>query len=166
MQRYEQDRVVLLEDLLRSVAVMHVEVDDRDASDAVRLQRACSDRDVVEDAETHRTFAEGVMARRPHEREPAAARRFDCGASCEEGRFGRRRARWGVEVEPRLLANCKNAVYMYSRVTPKHFFQLGRPSLVPVGEFLQQQRQPFRNLGVVTRRMQPRELRVREDVDR
>jgi hypothetical protein len=43
--------------------VVDVEIDDRDALEAVRLQRMRSaDRDAVEDAEAHRAPALGVMA--------------------------------------------------------------------------------------------------------
>ncbi len=54
--------LVVLEDVLGAVAVMHVEVDDRHALQAVRLNRVpCGDRDVVEDAKSHRPRAAGVM---------------------------------------------------------------------------------------------------------
>ena len=55
------------EDVLGAVAVMHVEVDDRDALESVRLQRVRgADRDVVEEAEAHRAPPLGVVARRAH----------------------------------------------------------------------------------------------------
>jgi hypothetical protein len=62
--RGHQDVLVVLENVLGAVAVMHVEVDDRHALDAMRLQRvARRDGDVVEDAKPHRPRAAGVVAR-------------------------------------------------------------------------------------------------------
>ena len=53
------------EDVLRAVAVMDVEIDDRDAVDAVLLLGvARGDGDVVEQAEAHRPRGLGVMAGR------------------------------------------------------------------------------------------------------
>ena len=40
---------------------MHVEIDDRDAVDAPRLQHADCDRDIVERAEAFAVVREGVM---------------------------------------------------------------------------------------------------------
>ena len=57
--------LVALEDLLGAVAVVHVEIDDRDSVQTVRFDRVTRcDRDVVEDAEAHRARTAGVMARR------------------------------------------------------------------------------------------------------
>ena len=54
---------------LRAVAVVDVPVDDRDPSDVVRGDRVHrGERDVGEDAETHRPIGLGVMAGRAHER--------------------------------------------------------------------------------------------------
>ena len=66
----EQVRIIP-EDVLRSVPVMNVEVDDRDPAHALSLQRACRDRDVVEQAEAHRVRRHGVMTGRPHREERA-----------------------------------------------------------------------------------------------
>ena len=61
----EEDGRVVLEAGLRAVAVVDVEVDDRDAPDAVvALQVAGGDRDVGEEAESHRPVGLGVVARR------------------------------------------------------------------------------------------------------
>ena len=55
------------EDVLRAVAVMHVEIDDRGALDAVALLRmARGDGGVVEQAEAHRPRGLGMMAGRAH----------------------------------------------------------------------------------------------------
>ena len=58
------------EDVLRAVAVVDVEVDDRDALDAVRgLGVARGDRGVVEEAEAHRRRRFGVVAGRTRRHE-------------------------------------------------------------------------------------------------
>ncbi len=50
----EQHPIVVEEDVLGAVAVVHVEVEDRDPADAVRFQRVRrSGRDVVEQAKAH-----------------------------------------------------------------------------------------------------------------
>jgi hypothetical protein len=104
VQGHVEDGVVREEDVLRPVAVVDVEVDDRDAADAVRLERARGDRDVVEDAEAHRVALRRVVAGRPHEREAAAARGLDRCADGEERRLPRRLARRRVGVEPRTAS--------------------------------------------------------------
>jgi len=58
---------------LGAVAVVHVPVHDRDATQAAHpLGMARADRHVVEKAETHGAVAERVMARRPHSTERVA----------------------------------------------------------------------------------------------
>ena len=60
----EQARIVL-EDVLRAIAVMHVEIDHRDAGDAMDLPRLLgADGDIVEQAEAHRLGGLGVVAGR------------------------------------------------------------------------------------------------------
>ena len=55
------------EDVLRAVAVMHVEIDHGGALDAVfALRMARGDRGIVEEAEAHRRRFLGVMAGRAH----------------------------------------------------------------------------------------------------
>src|SRR4051795_5269210 len=59
----EQTRIVL-EDVLRAVAVVNVEIDHRDAGNAMDLPRLLRpDRDIVEQAEAHGLGRFGVMAR-------------------------------------------------------------------------------------------------------
>ena len=54
-----------MKDILRAVAVMHIEIEYRDALQAVLLQRVSRPhRDVVEDAEPHRLPAFRVMSGR------------------------------------------------------------------------------------------------------
>ena len=85
------------EDVLRAVAVVDVEIDDRDALDAVgRLGVARGDRGVVEEAEAHRRRRLGVMAGRPRGDEgvvDAPAHHF----VDREGRAARRAQR-GLQV--------------------------------------------------------------------
>ena len=55
---HHQHALVVLEDVLGAVAVVHVEVDDRDALEAVRFERVRrGDGDVVEEAEAHGAIA-------------------------------------------------------------------------------------------------------------
>jgi hypothetical protein len=68
VRRHVEDARVVLEEMLRAVAVMQVPVDDADAADTRRAQRRRGDGNVVEEAETHRARVLGVMARRTHER--------------------------------------------------------------------------------------------------
>ena len=84
MQRDEQHAVVLPEDLLRAVAVMHVVVDDRHAADAMLgLHVTGSDGDVVDETEAHRRPGPGVMPRRPHQGEGAGLGGLDRNAGGE-----------------------------------------------------------------------------------
>ena len=66
-RRHHQHAGIALEDVLGAVAVVDVEVDDRDAFEAVRLEGVRgADGDVVEEAEAHRAAALGVVPGRPH----------------------------------------------------------------------------------------------------
>ena len=97
----EEHRVVVAEDRVRPVAVMHVPVDDRDTFDAeLPLCDARRNGDVVEDAEAHRALPQRVMPRRAHEREAAVERRLDRGAGGEHRGLVRRVGRHRVVVEP------------------------------------------------------------------
>ena len=65
MGRAEQHRLVRPENLLRAIAVMHVEIDDGDSLDAVgRLGVTGGDGDIIDEAEAHGIARAGVMARR------------------------------------------------------------------------------------------------------
>ena len=101
VERDEEDAVVVAEDRVGAVAVVDVEVDDRDPVETeALLSRARRHRDVVEDAEAHRAPREGVVARRADEREPAAQRRLDRGPRRERRSLERRRGADRVRVEP------------------------------------------------------------------
>src|SRR5581483_6189096 len=73
------------------------------------LRGARRDRDVVEDAEAHRAVAQGVVAGRAHEREPAPERGLDRRARGERGRLVGRVGRNGVAVEPQPRLEVANA---------------------------------------------------------
>ncbi len=71
-----QHALVVGEDVLGAVAVMDVEVDDRDALEAVHVERAARrDGDVVDEAEAHRARARRVMAGRTGRCRTRCARR-------------------------------------------------------------------------------------------
>mmetsp|Transcript_8578 Transcript_8578/g.23243 ORF Transcript_8578/g.23243 Transcript_8578/m.23243 type:complete len:244 (-) Transcript_8578:316-1047(-) len=71
MRRHEKHRVVVVKDVLRAVAMVHVKVDDGDALDhvAIRLLNVarCHGR-VVYDAKSHRPRRARVMTRRTDQR--------------------------------------------------------------------------------------------------
>ncbi|KGX96322.1 hypothetical protein Y023_5101 [Burkholderia pseudomallei A79D] len=113
VQRHEQYRRIVVERLLRAVAVMHVPVDDRHPLDAVRgLRMARRDRDVVVVAVAHREIGARMVARRPDQRIRLPKRprhhRIDSRArgARREPRdvFGRRAARRVVAEPHHLLA--------------------------------------------------------------
>ncbi len=71
--RAQHDARIVVEGVLRAVAVVHVEVEDRDALRAMRLDRVHgADGDVVEDAEAHRARRRRVMPGRAHRAERGA----------------------------------------------------------------------------------------------
>ncbi|MPL86073.1 hypothetical protein SDC9_32049 [bioreactor metagenome] len=81
MQRDRQHVVTFVEDALRAVAVMHVDVEDRRAM-AARAQILGRDAAVVEEAEPARDLAIGMMARGARQRiGPARARQDLVGAT-------------------------------------------------------------------------------------
>ena len=54
--------------MLRSIAVMNIEIDDCHPTGTAAIKRILSpDRDIVYEAEPHRVLAFGMMARRPSE---------------------------------------------------------------------------------------------------
>lgn len=74
VDREVEHAAVLVEHLLRAVAVVHVPVDDQHLADLGQPlpQQPRRDRDGVEEAEAHRLVGLGVVAGRPHHREPVA----------------------------------------------------------------------------------------------
>ena len=61
VHREGEDARIGLEDERGAVAVMHVQIDDGDALDAVRLQDADRDGDIVERTEPFAVVREGVV---------------------------------------------------------------------------------------------------------
>ena len=76
------------ENILGAVAVVHVEIHNRNALDPAcqRVRRA--DGDMVEQAETHRRVARRVMAGRAHRAERARGSAVDCCIDCRAHRAG------------------------------------------------------------------------------
>jgi len=61
---------VLLDDVFRAIAMVHIEVDDRDALQAPGIERmAGGNGNIVEEAETHRACMLGMVAGRTHRTE-------------------------------------------------------------------------------------------------
>ncbi len=73
VQRAEQHPRIVPEDVLRAVAVMHVEVDDRHAREPAAQRRLRRHGDVVQETEAHAGVARGVVARRTEQRDPEPA---------------------------------------------------------------------------------------------
>src|SRR6185437_13061212 len=70
MHGQESDAGIVLHQRLRTIAVMHVPVDDQDPIEVVDLASVVrAQRDASEDAETHRAVADCVVTGRPNARE-------------------------------------------------------------------------------------------------
>ena len=65
---------ILVEDRLRPVAVVHVDIDNGDALEASGEHRGRGDGNIVEKAEAHRAIRFGVVTRRAHQGEGRLAR--------------------------------------------------------------------------------------------
>ena len=64
---YHHDPIIARKYILRAIAMVHVEIDDRDAFKPVDNKGMSStDGNVVEETEPHRLPAAGMMSRRPH----------------------------------------------------------------------------------------------------
>ena len=87
-RRNHQHARIVGEDRLGAVAVMDVEIDDRHAFEAVRQRVRGADGDVVEQAESHRAVALGVVSGRTHraERVAAFARQHEIGRQHDRAR--------------------------------------------------------------------------------
>ena len=102
VQGGEEDGVVVAKDLLGAVAVVDVEVDDRDTRKAeLGLGVAGGDGDVVDEAEAHRAVGERVVPGRPDERERLPVDRLERDPRGQRGRFPRRLGADRVGVEQR-----------------------------------------------------------------
>ena len=166
VQRYEENRVVVPEDRLGPVAVVHVEIDDRDAAKPeLELSVTRGDGGVREDAEAHRPVEERVMARWPDEREPAVLDGLDRTAGRKHGRLEGRRAciRVGVEqhvdLQPLDRSNVLGVVHAFE-LLPRR----GAPG-AEVRKALVEQGDPLRALDVgIVRRMEPLERRMADQL--
>ena len=68
--RTKHDTIILMENIFRTVAVMHIEVKNRHAIQPVRIQRVDrADGDVIEYAESHRAIDGGMVPTWPHRTE-------------------------------------------------------------------------------------------------
>ena len=167
MQRDEEHGVVVPEHCLCAVAVMHVEVDDRDAFEPEpTLRRTRRDRDVVEHAEAHGALGQSVMPGRSHEREASVQRGLDRRTGRECRRLPRRLGGDGVVVEPLRSVECAHARDVLVGVAGAKLVLARRPTLGPARKMLQQHAEPLGSLRVVTRRVQARKRRMRQEVDR
>ena len=72
MCREEMNLAVLVEDVLRAVAVMHVPIDDQNSPQPVRLSLSRRNRDAVEQTKTHRIVGQCVMPRGADEAQRSA----------------------------------------------------------------------------------------------
>ena len=146
---------------------MHVVVDDRDALEAeLALRDARGDRDVVEEAEAHRAVAQRVMSRRSYECEAALQRRFDRRSGRERRCLERRLRPNGVGGEPREAVEPADARDVLCAVAEQQLIVGCRATLGPVREVLEQDGEPLLRFGVCARRVEVRERRVGQDVDR
>ena len=68
MRQYVVHRRILVVHGLRAIAVVHVDVYNRDPFEAASAHRGSGDSNVVEEAEAHRPVRLGVVARRTHQR--------------------------------------------------------------------------------------------------
>ena len=71
MQRDKQHMRVVVERILRAVAVMHVPIDDRDAFQAARARGGRCKRHVVQQAKAHARARHSVVTGWPEQREAA-----------------------------------------------------------------------------------------------
>ena len=166
MERHEEDRVVVPEDLLGPVPVVDVPVDDRHAPGAeLRLREPCRDRHVVEEAEAHGVARPRVVARRADEREALAANRLDRCSRREQRRLVARLGGDGVGVEPDRAVERADQLDIGRRVAALEVGRGGRRGLDDL-EGVQERGEPLRRLGVAERGVQARERRVAYAVDR
>ena len=145
--------------------MVNVPVDDRDPLEPeLGLRVARRDRHVVEQAEAHRSARQRVVAGRADEREPAALRRVDRAARCEQRRFPARLRRDGIRVEQRPDLDRLEPVEVRRLVAAFDLLARRRPAL-DVLECVEQHRQPLPRLDVRLGRMELRERRVAYELD-
>src|SRR5262249_35148223 len=69
VDREVEDVRIVPEDVLGAIAVVNVPVEDRDPGGALGARGGRGDRDVVEQAESHRAIARGVVTGRAYDRD-------------------------------------------------------------------------------------------------
>ena len=168
VRRGIEERRLRLDDGLRSLAVMNVEVDDRHTFDGKRgLRMPRTDRDVVEEAEAAGDVRRRVMARRPDGGKGRPGRTaenpVDCGhdGACRvAGSVGAAGTHHRVGVDMDQLTggrpNAQNGIDIAPRMDARQLFDggFGGHEAFQAGEFLVGQdgrdcAQPVRSLGVV-----------------
>ena len=103
---------------------------------------------------------------RAHEREAAAESGLDRRAGRERRRLPRRLGADGVVVEPLRRVERAHSRDVLGGVAGAQLVLVRRAALGPVREVLQQHGDPLGPLRVVAGRVQARERRVRQEVDR
>jgi hypothetical protein len=162
VERDEEDGVVAPEECLGAVAVMDIEVDDRDPLQAELLLRVPRrDGDVVQEAEAHRAAGESVMPGRPDERESASVDGFERDPGRERRRPPGRLRGDGVRVE------LDGPVDSLQQLQVGGFVHANELLLrrLPLDRLSVQHEQPVLPLGMVARRVQLREHRIGQEVD-
>ena len=105
--RHHQDTMIAGKNFLGAVAVVHIEIGDRDARQSMRGESVrCADRDVVEQAKAHRSRPLGVVSGRAHRAKCSVAPSrhhevdgFDDGTRSMKCRFERMRIERRVGID-------------------------------------------------------------------
>ena len=164
VHRDEEHRRVRSKDVLGAVSVVDVPVDDRDPPDTeLGLRVTGRDCDVVEEAEAHRPVRRRVVPRRPYQREPIAADRFDRGAGREHRRLVCRVRSNRVRVDERRPGDSADELEQLRTVASKDVLLGGRLGLAEL-ELLLQDAKPLLPLGVVARRVESGHLAVAHEL--
>src|SRR5581483_3611276 len=160
-----EDGVVRPEDVLRAVAVVDVEVDDRDARGVARgLHGPGGDRDVVQQAEAEGGDRRRVVTGRADERERAPAGGVDRAPGGEQRRLVARLRGDRVRLEVHGPLDRAQQLEYARRVAADDVVLAGRPALRVVRERRQQHLQPLGRLRVPERRVQLGEGAVADEL--
>ena len=106
------------------------------------------------------------MSWRAHEGEAAAERRLDRRARRDGRRLVGRGRSDGVGSDPRAAGKRMNASEVLRGVAEEQLLLGRRAALGPLGEVLEEDREPLAPLGVLACRVQAGESGVRQEVDR
>ena len=141
---------------------MHVEVDDRDAGETeLGLGVPGRDCDAVDEAEAHRALRQRMVTGRAHERETAPIHGLERDPGGEPRRPPRGLARERVAVELGRLGEVAKECEVCRSVHPRQLL-LARE---PLDRLAVQGSEPLLPLRMRAGRMQPRELRIRQELD-